>query len=123
MDQDGDLDIVDTTANYGGEDTRIYPKVTLALNNGEGVFEEVPLDYFPKRMDWSYFDRFANQGMGNATELIQKSGVVDLDGQGHLDFVSSLQGYMDTTTEDDPEPKNTSVLTTQSFISKKRKSE
>ena len=47
MDQDGDLDIV-VTANYGGEDTRIYPKVTLALNNGEGVFEEVPLDYFPK---------------------------------------------------------------------------
>ena len=123
MDQDGDLDIVDTTANYGGEDTRIYPKVTLALNNGEGVFEEVPLDYFPKRMDWSYFDNVANQGMGNATELIQKSGVVDLDGQGHLDFVSSLQGNMDTTTEDDPEPKNTSVLTTQSFISKKRKSE
>ena len=59
--------------------------------------------------------------MGNATELIQKSGVVDLDGQGHLDIVSSLQGYMDTTTEDDPEPKNTSVLTTQPFISKRAK--
>ncbi|GIR02523.1 MAG: hypothetical protein CM15mP12_0540 [Gammaproteobacteria bacterium] len=73
MDQDGDLDIVDTTANYGGEDARIYPKVTLALNNGREFLKESATGLFSKRMDWSYFDRFANQGMGNATELIQKS--------------------------------------------------
>ena len=58
VDQDGYLDIVDTQAIYGGPNFEIYPRVTLAFNDGSGIFQEVPLDYFPKRMSWDYFDRF-----------------------------------------------------------------
>ena len=119
MDLDGDLDIIDTQAIFGGEDFSIYPRVTLALNDGTGVFTEVPLDYFPKRMVWSYFDNYQNWGVDGAY-LIHRSGVVDLDGAGHLDLVSSLHGTLYRSTDDDSEEKDESIVTTQSFISKRR---
>jgi hypothetical protein len=120
VDGDGDLDIVDTQAIYGGEDFAIYPRVTLAFNNGEGVFEEVPLDYFPLRMMWDDFDRYNNSGVDVGPPLIHRSGLVDLDGEGHLDLVSSLQGTLFRVTEDDPEAKQESIVTTQTFISKRK---
>ena len=39
VDRDGDLDIVDTQGIYGGENFAIYPRVTLAFNDGTGVFQ------------------------------------------------------------------------------------
>jgi hypothetical protein len=121
VDQDGDLDIVDTQAIYTGTDFLIFPRVTLALNDGEGVFEEVPFDYFPKRMAFTYFDNFLDLGFEEGeAELIHRSGVVDLDGNGHLDFVSHLYGATDRATEDDPEIKRETFVTTQSYISKKQ---
>jgi len=119
VDRDGDLDIVDTQAIYGGPDFEIYPRVTLAFNDGTGVFTEVPLDYFPKRMMWDYFDAYNGSGMDGGTPLIHRSGVIDLDGKGHLDFVMGFQGSMFRATETDSELKQESIITTQSFISKK----
>ena len=119
IDGDGDLDIIDTTGIYGGDDFAIYPRVTLALNDGTGVFEEVPFDYFPKRMAWTYLDKYRGWGF-DGPDLIHRSGVVDLDGEGYLDFVSSLQGTMSRVTEDDSEFKQESIVTTQTYISKKK---
>jgi len=119
VDRDGDLDIVDTTAIYGGSDFEIYPRVTLAFNDGTGIFKEVPLDYFPKRMKWDYFDKYNGSSQDSGTPLIHRSGVIDLDGQGHLDFVMGFQGSMYKSSEDDAELKDEAVITTQSFISKK----
>ncbi len=118
LDRDGDLDIVDTQGNYGGPNFAIYPRVTLALNNGYGVFEEVASDFFPLRMDQAYFDATLGNGL-DGEELIQRSGVVDLDGQGWLDFVSHLTIWRDISTAEDSEPKWESALTSQSFISKR----
>ena len=119
VDRDGDLDIVDTQAIYGGEDFEIYPRVTLAFNDGQGVFEEVPLDYFPKRMRWVDFDAYQGSNQYDGADLIHRSGVVDLDGEGHLDLVSSIQGTIFRSTEDDPEKKDEGVVSTQTYISKK----
>jgi hypothetical protein len=119
VDRDGDLDIVDTQAIYGGENFEIYPRVTLAFNDGAGNFTEVPLDYFPKRMMWDYLDRYNNSGIDGGTPLIHRSGVVNLDGNGHLDFVMGFQGTLFRATDTDSELKLESVITTQSFISKK----
>ena len=119
VDRDGDLDIVDTQGIYGGENFAIYPRVTLAFNDGTGVFQEVPLDYFPARMRWDYFDKFRG-GMSYGPPLIHRSGVVDLDGKGHLDFVSGFQGGPALLVDvDDGEAKNTQIITTNSFISKR----
>ncbi len=120
IDLDGDLDIVDTQGIYGGINFEIYPRVTLAFNDGTGVFQEVPSDYFPKRMAWNYFDKFTGSSMTYGAELIQRSGVIDLDGRGHLDFVSSLQGgpaYLPNPEGGEPIP--TQIYSTQSFISKR----
>lgn len=119
IDKDGDLDIIDTQAIYGGQNFEIYPRVTLALNDGEGVFTEVPHDYFPKRMKWDFFDKYNSSGQDSGTPLIHRSGVIDLDGNGHLDFVMGFQGLMFRSTELDSELKQESIITTQSFISKK----
>ena len=119
IDGDGDLDIIDTQAIYGGENFAIYPRVTLAMNDGNGIFTEVPLDYFPKRMRWDYFDKYNNSGIDGGTPLIHRSGVIDLDGNGNLDFVMGFQGSMFRSTENDSELKYESIITTQSFISKK----
>lgn len=116
---DGHLDIVDTQAIYGGVNFEIYPRVTLAFNDGSGVFSEVPLDYFPNRMKWDFFDRYNGSGQDGGTPLIHRSGVLDLDGLGHLDFVMGFQGTMFRTTPADPDLKPESIITTQSFISKK----
>jgi hypothetical protein len=118
VDRDGDMDIVDTQANFGGPNFAIYPRVTLALNNGHGVFEEVASDFFPLRMDQAYFDATLGNGL-DGEELIQRSAVVDLDGQGWLDFVSHLTIWRDISTADDSEPKWESAVTSQSFISKR----
>ena len=49
-DGDGDLDIIDTQETYGGENFAIYPRITLAINDGDGNFEEVSHDFFPNMM-------------------------------------------------------------------------
>ena len=109
IDLDGDLDLVDTTAIFGGSGFEIYPRVTLALNDGTGIFTEVPEDFFPTRMDFSYFDGYSAMGT-YGTPVMQRSGVVDLDGNGWLDFVSHIYGNFGN---------DSSVVSTQSFISKK----
>ena len=109
IDSDGDLDIIDTTAIYGGAGYEIYPRVTLALNNGSGVFMEVAEDFFPSRMDFSYFDEFSAMGT-TGTPVIQRSGVIDLDGNGWLDFVSHIYGNFGN---------DSSIVSTQSIVSKK----
>ena len=119
VDKDGDLDLVDTTAIYGGANFEIYPRVTLAFNDGAGVFTEVAHDYFPKRMKWDFFDKYNGSNIDGGTPLIHRSGVIDLDGNGHLDFVMGFQGTMFRATESDSELKDESIITTQSFISKK----
>ena len=109
IDLDGDLDLVDTTAIFGGSGFEIYPRVTLALNDGTGIFTEVPEDFFPTRMDFSYFDGYSAMGT-YGTPVMQRSGVIDLDGNGWLDFVSHIHGNFGN---------DSSVVSTQSFISKK----
>jgi len=119
IDRDGDLDIVDTQAIYGGTNFEIYPRVTLAFNDGAGIFREVPLDYFPKRMAWNYFDRFRG-GMSYGGPLIHRSGVVDLDGEGHLDFVSTFQGGPALIYDEEAgRPVQTQFYSTHTFISKR----
>ena len=119
VDQDGDLDIVDTQAIYGGANFEIYPRVTLAFNDGTGVFQEVPLDYFPKRMSWDYFDRFRG-AVSYGPPLIHRSGLIDLDGEGHLDFVSGYQGGpAGIYDEESGRSLSTQLLSTHSFISKR----
>jgi len=119
VDQDGDLDIVDTQAIYGGPNFELYPRVTLAFNDGTGIFQEVPLDYFPKRMSWDYFDRFKG-AMSYGPPLIHRSGVIDLDGEGHLDFVSGYQGGPAAIyDEESGRSLSTQLLSTHSFISKR----
>ena len=109
IDLDGDLDLVDTTAIFGGSGFDIYPRVTLALNDGTGIFTEVPEDFFPTPMDFSYFDGYSAMGT-NGPPVMQRSGVIDLDGNGWLDFVSHIHGNFGN---------DSSVVSTQSFISKK----
>lgn len=109
IDLDGDLDLVDTTGIFGGSGFEIYPRVTLALNDGTGIFTEVPEDFFPTRMDFSYFDGYSAMGT-YGTPVMQRSGVIDLDGNGWLDFVSHIYGNFGN---------DSSVVSTQSFISKK----
>jgi len=109
IDMDGDLDIIDTTAIYGGSGFEVYPRITLALNDGGGIFTEVTEGFFPKRMDFSYFNGYSVMGT-SGTPVIQRSGVVDLDGSGWLDFVSHIYGNFGN---------DSSVVSTQSFISKK----
>ena len=121
VDQDGDLDLVDTQAIYGGPNFEIYPRVTLAFNDGTGIFQEVPLDYFPKRMSWDYFDRFRG-AMSYGPPLIHRSGLIDLDGEGHLDFVSGYQGGpAEIYDEERGRSLSTQLLSTHSFISKRAK--
>jgi hypothetical protein len=69
---------------------------------------------------WDDFDRYNNSGVDVGPPLIHRSGLVDLDGEGHLDLVSSLQGTLFRVTEDDPEAKQESIVTTQTFISKRK---
>ena len=64
-----------------------------------------------------------NDELMEGPPLIHRSGVVDLDGEGHLDLVSSLQGTLFRVTEDDPEAKQESIVTTQTFISKRKANE
>ena len=109
IDLDGDLDLVDTTAIFGGSGFEIYPRVTLALNDGTGIFTEVPEDFFPTRMDFSYFDGYSAMGT-YGTPVMQRSGVIDLDGNGWLDFVSHIYGNFGN---------DSSVVSSQSFVSKK----
>ena len=94
FDGDGDLDIVDTQAIYGGVDFEIYPRVTLAENNGEGFFSEVSLDYFPNRAQFALFDNALNWGF-DGTKKVIRGVMVDLDGEGHLDYLSQIQGTYD----------------------------
>ena len=96
-DGDGDLDIVDTQAIYGGVDFEIYPRVTLAENNGEGIFSEVSLDYFPNRAQFTLFDNALNWGF-DGTKKVIRGVMVDLDGEGHLDYLSQIQGSFDPDT-------------------------
>jgi len=109
IDLDGDLDLVDTTAIFGGSGFEIYPRVTLALNDGTGIFTEVPEDFFPTRMDFSYFDGYSAMGT-YGTPVMQRSGVIDLDGNGWLDFVSHIYGNFGN---------DSTMVSSQSFVSKK----
>ena len=93
-DGDGDLDIIDTQETYGGENFAIYPRITLAINDGDGNFEEVSHDFFPNRAVFSHFDNASSREIAG-TELMTRGGMIDLDGYGHLDIVSLIQGTFD----------------------------
>ena len=70
-------------------------------------------------MRWVDFDAYQGSNQYDGVDLIHRSGVVDLDGVGHLDLVSSIQGTIFRSTEDDPEKKDEGVVSTQTYISKK----
>ena len=117
-DGDGDLDIIDTQAIYGGEDFEIYPRLTLAINDGSGNFEEVALDYFPNRAQFTLFDNALNWGF-DGTKLMIRGGMVDLDGKGHLDYVSQIQGTFNAQDNDLFSSPQQSFISSFSMISKK----
>ena len=72
-------------------------------------------------MSWDYFDRFKG-ATSYGPPLIHRSGVVDLDGEGHLDFVSGYQGGPAAIyDEESGRSLSTQLLSTHSFISKRAK--
>ena len=117
FDGDGDLDLIDTQAIYGGEDFKIYPRLTLAINDGSGNFEEVALDYFPNRAQFTLFDNALNWGF-DGTKLMIRGGMIDLDGEGHLDYVSQIQGTFNAQDNELFSPPQQSFISTFSMISK-----
>ena len=116
-DSDGDLDIIDTQAIYGGEDYEIYPRLTLAINDGSGNFEEVALDYFPNRAQFTLFDNALNWGF-DGTKLMIRGAMIDLDGEGHLDYVSQIQGTFNAQDNELFSPPQQAFISTFSMISK-----
>ena len=116
-DSDGDLDIIDTQAIYGGADYEIYPRLTLAINDGSGNFEEVALDYFPNRAQFTLFDNALNWGF-DGTKLMIRGGMIDLDGEGHLDYVSQIQGTFNAQDNELFSPPQQAFISTFSMISK-----
>jgi len=117
-DGDGDLDIIDTQAIYGGEDFKIYPRLTLAVNDGNGYFEEVALDYFPNRAQFTLFDNALNFGF-DGTKLMIRGGMIDLDGEGHLDYVSQIQGSFNAQDNNLYSSPQQNFISSFSMISKK----
>ena len=117
FDGDGDLDLIDTQAIYGGEDFKIYPRLTLAINDGSGNFEEVALDYFPNRAQFTLFDNALNWGF-DGTKLMIRGGMIDLDGEGHLDYVSQIQGTFNAQDNELFSPPQQAFISTFSMISK-----
>ncbi len=118
FDGDGDLDLIDTQAIYGGEDFEIYPRLTLAVNDGSGNFEEVALDYFPNRAQFTLFDNALNWGF-DGTKLMTRGGMMDLDGEGHLDYVSQIQGTFNATDNELFSPPQQAFISSFTMISKK----
>jgi len=116
-DSDGDLDIIDTQAIYGGVDYEIYPRLTLAINDGNGNFEEVSLDYFPNRAQFTLFDNALNWGF-DGTKLMIRGAMVDLDGEGHLDYVSQIQGTFNAQDNELFSPPQQAFISSFSMISK-----
>jgi hypothetical protein len=121
FDGDGDLDIIDTQAIYGGEDYKIYPRLTLGVNDGNGIFEEVDLDYFPNRAQFTLFDNALNWGF-DGTKLVIRGGMLDLDGEGHLDYVSQIQGTFNAQDNELFSPPQQAFISSFSMISKKEPS-
>ena len=117
FDGDGDLDLIDTQAIYGGEDFKIYPRLTLAVNDGNGNFEEVALDYFPNRAQFTLFDNALDWGF-DGTKLMIRGGMLDLDGEGHLDYVAQIQGTFNAQDNDLFSAPQQSFISTFSMISK-----
>ena len=120
-DGDGDLDIIDTQAIYGGADYEIYPRLTLAVNDGSGNFEEVALDYFPNRAQFTLFDNALNWGF-DGTKLMIRGGMLDLDGKGHLDYVSQIQGTFNAEDNELFSPPQQAFISSFSMISKREPS-
>ena len=120
-DGDGDLDIIDTQAIYGGADYEIYPRLTLAVNDGSGNFEEVALDYFPNRAQFTLFDNALNWGF-DGTKLMIRGGMLDLDGKGHLDYVSQIQGTFNAQDNELFSPPQQAFISSFSMISKREPS-
>ena len=118
FDGDGDLDLIDTQGIYGGEDFEVYPRLTLGVNDGNGVFEEVALDYFPNRAQFTLFDNALNWGF-DGTKLMIRGGMLDLDGKGHLDYVAQIQGTFNATDNDLFSSPQQSFISSFSMISKK----
>ena len=116
-DGDGDLDIIDTQAIYGGADYEIYPRLTLAVNDGSGNFEEVALDYFPNRAQFTLFDNALNWGF-DGTKLMIRGGMIDLDGEGHLDYVSQIQATFNAQDNELFSPPQQAFISSFSMISK-----
>jgi hypothetical protein len=120
-DGDGDLDIIDTQAIYGGADYEIYPRLTLAVNDGSGNFEEVALDYFPNRAQFTLFDNALNWGF-DGTKLMIRGGMLDLDGKGHLDYVSQIQATFNAQDNELFSPPQQAFISSFSMISKREPS-
>ena len=117
FDGDGDLDLIDTQAIYGGPDFEIYPRLTLAVNDGSGNFEEVALDYFPNRPQFTLFDNALNWGF-DGTKLMTRGGMIDLDNEGHLDYVSFITGTFNAQDNELFSPPQQMFQSTFSMISK-----
>ena len=52
------------------------------------------LDYFPNRAQFALFDNALNWGFDGTRKVI-RGVMVDLDGEGHLDYLSQIQGTYD----------------------------
>ena len=121
FDGDGDLDLIDTQAIYGGEDFKVYPRLTLGVNDGNGIFEEVAFDYFPNRAQFTLFDNALNWGF-DGTKLMIRGGMLDLDGKGHLDYVSQIQGTFNAEDNELFSPPQQAFISSFSMISKREPS-
>lgn len=127
FDKDGDLDIIDSHGDCGCSDISDYPRVIVALNDGNGFFEPISNDVFPNRMELGFFAGYdgVSDGSGRVasepgftgsgpmhpddrpTKKIWRSAFVDLDGEGDLDLVSYFWEYhYRTNGSPDPEDKN-----------------
>ena len=118
FDGDGDLDLIDTQAIYGGEDFKIYPRLTLAVNDGNGNFEEVALDYFPNRPQFTLFDNALNWGF-DGTKLMTRGLMLDLDKEGQLDYVSMIQGTFNAQDNELFSSPQQAFISSFTMISKK----
>ena len=79
------------------------------------TFEEVALDYFPNRAQFTLFDNALNWGF-DGTKLMIRGGMIDLDGEGHLDYVSQIQGTFNAQDNELFSPPQQAFISSFSMI-------
>ena len=106
FDGDGDLDIAvgnDKAPNY------------IFLNDGNGNF--VKSNTFGR--PYSNTRNITLNGGFDGTKLMIRGGMLDLDGEGHLDYVAQIQGTFNAQDNDLFSPPQQSFISSFSMVSKK----